>query len=49
VRLRLALLALLILSVSTATAVAALPIDDYAYDKARTCRKHPTPGARSRW
>jgi hypothetical protein len=45
VRLRLALLALLILSVSTATAVAALPIDDYAYDKARTCRKHPTPGA----
>ena len=44
-RLRLALLALLILSVSTATAVAALPIDDYAYDKARTCRKHPTPGA----
>jgi hypothetical protein len=45
VRLRLALLALLILSVSTAAALAALPIDDYAYDKARTCRKHPTPGA----
>jgi hypothetical protein len=45
VRLRFALLFLLTLSATTATAVAQPPIDDYAYDKAKTCRKHPTPGA----
>ena len=25
--------------------LADLPIDDYAYDKAKDCRKRPTPGA----
>ena len=45
-RLRLVLLTCLILCASTATALASLgPIDDYAYDKARDCRKRPTPGA----
>ncbi|HEY7454338.1 MAG TPA: hypothetical protein VH683_07225 [Thermoleophilaceae bacterium] len=42
-RLRLALLALLIVCVPTASA--AEPIDDYRYDHAKKCRKHPTPGA----
>jgi hypothetical protein len=54
VRLRLALLvAIAALPAAAALAVtgnpadrlASLPIDDYAYDKARDCRKHPTPGA----
>jgi hypothetical protein len=43
VRLRFALLALLIVCVPAASA--AEPIDDYRYDRAKTCRKHPTPGA----
>jgi hypothetical protein len=43
VRLRLALLALLIVCVPVASA--AEPIDDYRYDRAKKCRKHPTPGA----
>jgi hypothetical protein len=45
VRLRLALLFALILCAQAATAVAAQPIDDYRYDRAKDCRKHPTPGA----
>jgi hypothetical protein len=45
VRLRLALLACLLLYASGASALASLgPIDDYAYDKAKDCRKRPTPG-----
>ena len=45
-RLRLALLTCLILCASATSAVASLgPIDDYAYDKAKDCRKRPTPGA----
>ena len=46
-RLRLALLALIavIAALPTASAFADAPIDDYAYDKARDCRKKPTPGA----
>jgi hypothetical protein len=43
VRLRLALLALLIVCVPAASA--AEPIDDYRYDRAKKCRKQPTPGA----
>jgi hypothetical protein len=57
VRLRLALLTLVcvIAAVPIAPAfgvtgnpadrLAERPIDDYAYDKARDCRKRPTPGA----
>jgi hypothetical protein len=52
VRLRLSLLFLVLLPTSAlavtgnpADRLASLPIDDYAYDKARNCRKHPTPGA----
>jgi hypothetical protein len=46
VRLRLVLLTCLILCASTASALASLgPIDDYRYDRARDCRKRPTPGA----
>ena len=56
-RLRLALLALVVgiaaLPVSPALGatanpadkLAAVPIDDYAYDRATDCRKRPTPGA----
>ena len=46
-RLRLALLALVavIAALPAASAFADPPIDDYAYDKARDCRKRPTPGA----
>ena len=46
-RLRFALLALacLIAFCAAASAYAQLPIDDHAYDKAKTCRKRPTPGA----
>jgi hypothetical protein len=53
VRLRFALLSILLLVPSSALAVTGnpadrlldRPIDDYAYDKAQDCRKHPTPGA----
>jgi len=52
VRLRLALLFLLLFPTSAlavtgnpADRLARLPIDDYAYDTAKDCRKHPTPGA----
>jgi hypothetical protein len=45
VRLRFTLLALVVLSASSASALAQQPIDDYAYDHAKTCRKHPTRGA----
>jgi hypothetical protein len=57
VRLRFALLALLVLAASLPAAsalgasanpadrLANLPIDDYSYDRARDCRKKPTPGA----
>jgi hypothetical protein len=47
VRLRLALLTCVVVCASAAAAAAAslTPIDDYAYDKARDCRKRPTPGA----
>ena len=56
-RLRFALLALIAfvaalpvcsafgLTANPADRLADLPIDDYAYDKARECRKKPTPGA----
>jgi len=43
VRLRFALFALLIVCVPVASA--AEPIDDYRYDRAKKCRKQPTPGA----
>jgi hypothetical protein len=47
VRLRLALLCLIAVAgiPPVASALAQAPIDDYAYDPAKTCRKHPTPGA----
>jgi hypothetical protein len=46
VRLRLALVTCVILCASPASGLASLgPIDDYAYDKARECRKRATPGA----
>jgi hypothetical protein len=46
VRARLTLLCLSIVTgVLPAAASAQLPIDDYRYDRAETCRKHPTPGA----
>jgi hypothetical protein len=47
VRLRLALLTFtaMLAAFSTPSALADLAIDDYAYDKARDCRKRPTPGA----
>jgi hypothetical protein len=47
VRLRFALLTLIavIVALPVTSAFADLPIDDYAYDKARECRKKPTPGA----
>jgi hypothetical protein len=46
VRLRLVLLTCVLLCLSAASAVAGLgPIDDYAYDRAKDCRKRPTPGA----
>jgi hypothetical protein len=47
VRLRLALLCLIAVAgiAPVASALAQAPIDDYAYDPAKTCRKHPTPGA----
>jgi hypothetical protein len=53
VRLRFALLTLLIASVPAASALASnpadrmadQPIDDYAYDHAKECRKRPTKGA----
>jgi hypothetical protein len=57
VRLRFALLTLVVLiaalpagsalgaSANPADKLADQPIDDYAYDKARDCRKRPTPGA----
>ena len=45
-RFPLALLTCLILCASTASALAALgPVDDYGYDRAKDCRKRPTPGA----
>jgi hypothetical protein len=44
VRLRILFIALLIAALPT-SALADLPIDDYAYDRARDCRKKPTPGA----
>ena len=45
-RLRLALLTCLVLCAFTASALASLgPIDDYRYDRAKDCRKRPTPGA----
>jgi hypothetical protein len=44
---RLLVLALLGLSLAAGTAAAAepFPIDEYAYDHAKECRKRPTPGA----
>jgi hypothetical protein len=46
VRLIFALLTLVVLSASTASAVAfSGPIDDDSYDRAKDCRKRPTPGA----
>jgi hypothetical protein len=46
VRFRCALLICLILCASAASAVASVgPVDDYAYDRAKDCRKRPTPGA----
>ncbi|MGZ8475708.1 MAG: hypothetical protein ACXWWQ_05715, partial [Candidatus Limnocylindria bacterium] len=42
-RIRFVLLAVLIVCVPAASATE--PIDDYAYDRAKECRKQPTPGA----
>ena len=46
-RLRFALLTLtaVIAALTAPAALADLPIDDYAYDRAKDCRKRPTPGA----
>ena len=46
-RLRFALLTLtaVVAALLAPAALADLPIDDYAYDRAKDCRKRPTPGA----
>jgi hypothetical protein len=46
VRLRVALLTCVVLCAGAASAFASLgPIEDYAYDRAKDCRKRPTAGA----
>jgi hypothetical protein len=49
VRLRVSVLCLIavVLILPAAAALAQRPVDDYRYDHAKACRKHPTPGARA--
>lgn len=44
-RLTLLLLTAIVVGLPVAVAFAQQPVDDYRYDHAKNCRKHPTPGA----
>ena len=44
-RLTLLLLTAIVVGVPVAAAFAQQPVDDYRYDHAKNCRRHPTPGA----